>query len=488
MKEKKNSKDNFVKTTVTLSAAVMVILIITTVVLVNTWPQRTLDKIVRKIDNAKYSSAEVLIEEYEKRLEDVDLSKYKIECNYNLAIESILENNTENARYRLKLLDDYKDTKNLLKECDYIDALFMIKVENYEEALAMLSVLSEYKDADQKSLLCRYSIAQRIYDEGEIAKSLELFLELKEYSDAKKKADAIALEVTGASNIIEAYKILDGMNVEEMQKVAYLTDVRDELPTNVLAVGAHHTVGLLRDRTVIAVGDNKYNQCDISKWDNIIAIDAGYNHTVGLKQGGKVVAIGNNEYGQCEVDEWRNVKMIAASAYCTYGLLQDGTIVSTGYNTSSTLSEANNVKKIGAGSYAAACINKDGTVLTSHQSLYINDIGAVDVDVSTGYILTLMPNGTVSTSIEEVEQWEDIIAISAGSTTILGIKSDGSIEANFFRHQDTVELDRYTEVVAIAAGGAHGALLLADGTVVAFGDNDYGQCEVDEWDLIEFSE
>ena len=39
--------------------------------------------------------------------------------------------------------------------------------------------------------------------------------------------------------------------------------------------------------------------------------------------------------------------------------------------------------------------------------------------------------------------------------------------------------------MAIAAGYTHTVGLRADGTVVAVGYNDYGQCNVSSWDLLD---
>jgi alpha-tubulin suppressor-like RCC1 family protein len=36
-----------------------------------------------------------------------------------------------------------------------------------------------------------------------------------------------------------------------------------------LAAGRRHTVGLKSDGTVTAVGDNKYDQCNVSGWHGI---------------------------------------------------------------------------------------------------------------------------------------------------------------------------------------------------------------------------
>ena len=40
-------------------------------------------------------------------------------------------------------------------------------------------------------------------------------------------------------------------------------------PKDTIAAGRRHTVGLKSDGTVTAVGDNKYDQCDVNGWRGI---------------------------------------------------------------------------------------------------------------------------------------------------------------------------------------------------------------------------
>ena len=76
-----------------------------------------------------------------------------------------------------------------------------------------------------------------------------------------------------------------------------------------IAADWDHTVGLKADGTVVAVGDNKSGQCDVSRWRDIVAVAADGYHTVGLKADGTVVAVGYNDDGQCDVSRWKNIKL-----------------------------------------------------------------------------------------------------------------------------------------------------------------------------------
>jgi alpha-tubulin suppressor-like RCC1 family protein len=56
----------------------------------------------------------------------------------------------------------------------------------------------------------------------------------------------------------------------------------------------------------------------------------GESHTVGLMKDGTVVAVGSNHCGQCEVEDWSNVVYIAACEQCTIGLTADGELLIAG--------------------------------------------------------------------------------------------------------------------------------------------------------------
>lgn len=56
-----------------------------------------------------------------------------------------------------------------------------------------------------------------------------------------------------------------------------------------IGAGGYCTIGLKTDGTVVAVGNNKYGQCDVSDWADIVAISAGNDNTIGLKTDGSAV-------------------------------------------------------------------------------------------------------------------------------------------------------------------------------------------------------
>ena len=95
--------------------------------------------------------------------------------------------------------------------------------------------------------------------------------------------------------------------------------------------GIEHCVALMPNGKVAVDGINRWNQCDILGWQDIVQVDCGEMHTVGLCADGHVVACGSNANGQCDV-ETSGTKAIAISCgrYHTAILLEKGKVIVCG--------------------------------------------------------------------------------------------------------------------------------------------------------------
>ncbi len=79
-------------------------------------------------------------------------------------------------------------------------------------------------------------------------------------------------------------------------------------------------------------------------------------------------------------------------------------------------------------------------------------------------------------------------AISAGASHTVGLKTDGTVVAVGDNDYSQCDVESWTNIVAISAGDSHTVGLKSDGTVVAVGDNDYSQCDVEGWtDIVTIS-
>lgn len=117
--------------------------------------------------------------------------------------------------------------------------------------------------------------------------------------------------------------------------------------------GKGHTVGLRKDGTVVAVGDDTHNQCSgVYKWKDIIKVVAGDWYTVGLKKNGTIVITGKNFLRSYYIDEKvikecnknKDIVDIAAGFGETLCLKTDGTVVSFGFDSDGVLNETKDWK------------------------------------------------------------------------------------------------------------------------------------------------
>ncbi|MBR5479707.1 MAG: TIR domain-containing protein [Clostridia bacterium] len=71
--------------------------------------------------------------------------------------------------------------------------------------------------------------------------------------------------------------------------------------------------------------------------------------------------------------------------------------------------------------------------------------------------------------------------ISAGNCHTVGLKNDGTVVAVGNNDDGQCNVRNWTDMVAVSAGYHHTVGLKNDGTVVALGDNDHRQCNVRDW-------
>lgn len=71
--------------------------------------------------------------------------------------------------------------------------------------------------------------------------------------------------------------------------------------------------------------------------------------------------------------------------------------------------------------------------------------------------------------------------LSAGCWHTVGLKPDGTVVAVGSNEYGQCNVDSWTDIVAVSAGSWHTIGLTSDETVVATGFNDDGQCNVDSW-------
>ncbi len=241
--------------------------------------------------------------------------------------------------------------------------------------------------------------------------------------------------------------------------------------------GASHSLALCADGTLAAWGSNASGQLGTGNTTDsavpvavntggvlagrtVVAIAAGASHSLALCSDGRLVAWGANSNGQ--LGDGTSTSSVVPVAVYTGGTLAGKTVTS-----------------MVAGDQHGLALCADGTVVGWGQN-------------SSGQL----GNGTNNASAVPVTITEEgllackqVVALAAGSVRSLALATDGTVAAwgngilgNGLLSASNVPVWVNTggalsnkEVAAIAAGGIHHLVQCADGMLVSWGNNSYGQ-------------
>jgi len=284
--------------------------------------------------------------------------------------------------------------------------------------------------------------------------------------------------------------------------------------------GSCHSLALKANGTVVAWGWNEYHQTEVpTGLANVVAIAAGSFHSLALKADGTVAAWGINDHEQSTVpSDLGNVVAIAAGFGHSLALRANGTVAGWGYNNQGQLTiptGLSDVVAIAAGDYHSMALKADGTVVVWGSDAWgpmtppagLRDV--VAISANQGHNLALKSDGTVVAwgrndygEIDVPIGLSGVVAIAAGQFHSLALKADGTVVAwpatpaydygQTLIPANVVDLAAWGEnppaswklppapnpITQIAAGSAHSLALAADGSVVAWGLNTWGQTNV----------
>ena len=218
------------------------------------------------------------------------------------------------------------------------------------------------------------------------------------------------------------------------------------------------SLGLFQDGSVRQINIDKsqlyihYGESPFNSWHDISALDSSRSHVVGLSKKGNVFCTENISYRFEAYKEWRDIIQIQAGYEITAGLRNDGTVVYENCLPGRTARyKIKDVKCIATGNNDVVCLRRDGVLCNP---------------------------GNMETEII-AEDWHDVDSIVKMSN-IYGLRNDGTVICKDTNNQ----VQRWRDVIHIDAGTGHLVGLLRDGRVVAYGQNDHHQCDVDEWQNI----
>lgn len=233
-----------------------------------------------------------------------------------------------------------------------------------------------------------------------------------------------------------------------------------------IAAGYSFTVAIKNDGRPVATGDNSRGQLDISAWSDLVSVSAGAYHTVGLKSDGTVLAAGDNSYGQLNVSYWKDVVAVSAGKFHTVGLRSDGTVLAAGRNDEDQLdvSRWTDICMIAAGSNFTLAIDNEG---------YAHATGLYDA----------YSYGAGTPANDAKRDYYNITMIDANQTMMGGVRSDGSVVLDGTCRYELL-WEGFSAAEEIAIGGAHIAIRTFRDVVVSSGANGNNQCNTVFWDDI----
>ncbi len=245
------------------------------------------------------------------------------------------------------------------------------------------------------------------------------------------------------------------------------TLVRAQVLSGTFAAGRDHSLSIHDDGTLWAIGNNDAGQLgtgttngsatwvQVGPATNWVMVAAGVSYSLGLRADGSLWAWGLNDNGQLGTVANSGTTtanptparvsgtytQIAVGSAHSLGLRADGTLWAWGNNTSGQLGNATNT----------------GTSTANPTPTQVPGTGYTQVAASAAHSLALRANGSL---------W----AWGSNQYGQLGIvATSGTTGAN---PTPTQVAGTYIEV---AAGGAHSLALRADGSLWAWGSNQYGQ-------------
>lgn len=377
----------------------------------------------------------------------------------------------------------------------YEIATDLINNKQYNEAIEILNDLYDYKDSNYKILETKYKLAIQHYENEDYENAQKIFTEIEDYFDSKIYLAQISIKLSKPNPSKEsiyqdAFSLYEN---KEYQKALdlyetivpykdsneFISNCQQKLKrpqnSNILAAGLRNSLIVTNNGTVKTAGKNGYGQLNVETWENIISVDIYGTLTIGLQQNGDAKIAGT--YNKKEISNlsvWSDLIDIAAGEQFVVGLKSDGTVIADGHNGDGQINVNNwsQVIAIDAGSRFTVGLTEDGELLFAGF-----DNGQADKYNNL--------------SEEQKKEWQDVVNITAsggekggrGGGHTVGLKSNGTLVAvgdNEYGQCDFSDIIKWSNIVKVAAGDWYTVGLKSDGTVVITGENLPGNKYIDE--------
>ena len=229
-------------------------------------------------------------------------------------------------------------------------------------------------------------------------------------------------------------------------------------------------MALKEDGTVVSWGG-----CNVpAGLSDVADISAGMSFSAALTKDGKVIAWGDNSRGECNLpaslNEAGNVGDIQCGSYHTLALKADGTVLAWGYNgygQCDVPAGLNHVVAIAAGYYHSIALKDDGSLVIWGK---VGNYGK-DINLNLQYVKAIAATSAGAVAVK----WD-------GSLAVWGSQYNDKYYGSIAGVSVPLILDKTVLAVSGSINGSgvvsHLLALYEDGTLGAWGNNDYNQCNV----------
>ena len=236
------------------------------------------------------------------------------------------------------------------------------------------------------------------------------------------------------------------------QKMVHLAATRDKIQkaAHLIAAGTNNLVALKTDGTLMVAGSGSdCRKCNVDRWEDVASVFTIWGAISGLTSDGTLLTTVDRLHD----GRWRDLVAVFEIGMHLYGRKTDGTMISTDRKCDEDMWR--DIDAVDNGVFHTVLLKKDGTVTTEWKEYDEND----ETDEENEFV----DEDDFDDEDDELEVYDEV-QNAAVST----------------RDQGQCDVSSWRDIVAIAAGDNHTVGLRADGTVVAVGENRYGQCNVDQ--------
>ncbi|MEA5048574.1 MAG: TIR domain-containing protein [Eubacteriales bacterium] len=375
-------------------------------------------------------------------------------------------------------LGDFRDAAARGKDAAYKNAEALLSAGEYEKAAAAFRALGSYNDAAKRSKDTLYQYAEVLLKSGDAIAALEAFENLGSYNGAYNRANEVRLLLyENAQASITAGEFSKAIHLlyylgsfQESEKalldLALQRYEAGDYGNALLAWNAGGKDGGAKTRAIeqfASLREDLYSRVSAGK-QCLLAI--GADGTVRVLASSKTSPPAKETL--TEITAWNEIRRIAVGENLILGLKQNGTAVAVGLRSGRVAPDVSKWRKV--------------------KSILVLDDACFGVTAS-GRIVFAGDMEQAGIDPDKIRTWGDVYAIDGGGDFIIGLKVNGRVLALGNDQYGQCDVDSWRSVATIVAKrGPNVGLTVGidqDGAVVITGSSDLGQTKSLGWSGIQ---